>query len=345
MRAGLERKLNGIWYGGGPPPWWLRALTPLYRLLFRFHRWRQMRRRPADLERRCIIVVGNLTAGGSGKTPLLVRICEILKNAGLKPGVVSRGYGRIDKRQRLVSTAARPEEVGDEPLLIARRTGAPVMVGRDRVRCARALFAHGADVAISDDGLQHHRLPRSIEICLVDGQRGFGNGCLLPAGPLREPVARLHTVDHVVVNGAGFGMTVNDIVPDGIEVVPMEVTAKKVQSLNGRQNWLLSQFRGCRAHAVAGIADPRRFFDLLRAAGIEVSEHAFSDHHPFSEKDFLAMRGDLPIIMTEKDAVKCVRFKLDNAWYLTIAAQLPADWERELLGQVLGAVKGKRASS
>lgn len=335
MRAALETRLVDIWYREARPPWYLRALIPAYRVLHGVHRKRQLRLRDDDLESKCIVVVGNLTVGGSGKTPLVIRLCELAQSAGLTPGVVSRGYGRKDNKQRLVIGSSNPELVGDEPLLIARRTGAAVMVGPGRVEAARELFQRGVDVVISDDGLQHHRLPRAVEICVIDGERGFGNGHLLPAGPLREDPARLATVHHVVINGGEPDRLPGAAALAGIDCTRMELHPRKVHSLSGRMSWRLAQFAGCRVSAVAGIANPGRFFALLRHANIDPVEKPFPDHHLFTGADFSGLPRDLPIIMTEKDAVKCKELSLDNAWYLSIDAHLPSEWEQKLLGEVL----------
>lgn len=335
MRAALETRLVDIWYREARPPWYLRALIPAYRVLHGVHRRRQLRLRDDDLESKCIVVVGNLAVGGSGKTPLVIRLCELAQSAGLTPGVVSRGYGRKDNKQRLVIGSSNPELVGDEPLLIARRTGAAVMVGPGRVEAARELFQRGVDVVISDDGLQHHRLPRAVEICVIDGERGFGNGHLLPAGPLREDPARLATVHHVVINGGEPDRLPGAAALAGIDCTRMELHPRKVHSLSGRMSWRLAQFAGCRVSAVAGIANPGRFFALLRHANIDPVEKPFPDHHLFTGADFSGLPRDLPIIMTEKDAVKCKELSLDNAWYLSIDAHLPSDWEQKLLGEVL----------
>jgi len=328
MGADLEQKMNRRWYGGEPVPAWQRALVPLYRLGQRIDRAWKSARRPSDLESARIVVVGNLTAGGSGKTPLVIRLCEVLDKAGLRPGVVSRGYGRKSTKLRLVSPSSDPSVVGDEPLLIARRTGVPVIVAEDRCEAARRLLQQGVQVVVSDDGLQHYRLPRRIEICVVDGARGFGNGLLLPAGPLREPLERLAQVDYVVVNGE------SPAVPPELEPIPMHLAPGLLRALDGSQSWRLSQFAGCRVNAVAGIANPGRFFDLLRSARITVNEYPFPDHHHFSGADFEAMDADLPVLMTAKDAVKVRELGLKNAWCLEVDAVLPQDWEAELVARL-----------
>lgn len=338
MRAALENRLNAIWYEDHAPPWYLRAMVPIYRMLLALDRNRGLRDRAKDLESKSIIVVGNLTSGGSGKTPLVVRLCELFLKAGMSPAVISRGYGRDDRKRRLVIPASNPLLVGDEPLLIAKRCNVPVMVGPSRVESARELFEHGANVIISDDGLQHHSLPRAIEICVVDGERGFGNGCLLPAGPLRESAQRLKTVDYVVVNGGKAGQMPRGTALEDIDWVRMDLQPRKVTALNGKLSWRLAQFSGCRVNAIAGISNPQRFFDLLRSAGIEPEERAFPDHHRFTAEDFIDLPNGLPILMTEKDAVKCKDFELENAWYLSVDAFLPSDWENQVVDRVLDCI-------
>ena len=336
MRARVERWLNRVWYGGEAAPWWLRALVPLYRIGFLAHRALERRRRPADLASAPILVVGNLTAGGSGKTPLVLRLCRVLRDAGLKPGVVSRGYGGKRRGVVRVGPDSSAREVGDEALLIARRTGLPVAVAADRCAAARSLLGGAADVIVADDGLQHHRLPRAIEVCVVDGTRLFGNGRLLPAGPLREPLARLQQVDHIVVRtedaAAALPLT---------GAVPMQLVPGLLRSLREDQTWRISQFAGCRAHAVAGIAEPERFFHTLEQAGLKLNRHAFPDHHHFGAADFAAFEPGLPVIMTEKDAVKCRELPLENAWYLAIEASLPAAFEAQIANQVRAAMAAR----
>ena len=329
MRSETEFKLNQIWYEGEPVPWWLRALVPVYRAGNRLDKWWKLRQRPDDLGSVFIIVVGNITVGGSGKTPLVIRLCNLLRQAGFKPGVISRGYGRKERDLRLASPASDPGVVGDEPLLIAQRAGVPVIVSPDRCEAARTLLKKQINVIISDDGLQHYRLPRNLEICVIDGTRGFGNGLQIPAGPLREPVAGLVAFDDIIVNGE------TDVLPDGTPMTPMVLVAGLLRSMDSGQSWRLAQFAGCKANAVAGIGNPGRFFDLLRHARIKVIEHVFPDHHVFSANDFANMDASLPILMTEKDAVKCKSLGLKNAWCLSVDAVLPSEWERDLVRKVI----------
>jgi len=331
----LEQWLKQIWYGNTSAPTWLRALTPLYRLGFALHRKLKVARRPAGLAGHSIVVVGNITLGGTGKTPLVIRLCHVLLQAGLQPGVISRGFGRKRHGILRVSAQSTAEEVGDEPLVIAARTGVPVVVAADRCAAAQALFDSGIDVVIADDGLQHHRLPRSLEICVVDGMRGFGNGLLLPAGPLREPLDRLGEVDYVVVNGDQFS-------PKGVPgAIRMQLVPGLLYALEGNESWRLSEFAGCRVNAIAGIGNPQRFFRSLQQAGLHLSQHVFPDHHVYAAEDFAALAPGLPIIMTEKDAVKCRGMGLDNAWYLAVEASPPSAWERELVETLLIGRDGK----
>ena len=329
MRSETEFKLNQIWYGGKAVPWWLRALIPVYKAGNRLDKWWKLRQRPDDLGSAFIIVVGNITVGGSGKTPLVIRLCHILRQAGFAPGVISRGYGRKKRDLRLVSPASDPGVVGDEPLLIAQRAGVPVIVAPDRCEAARKLLKQGINVIISDDGLQHYRLPRNVDICVIDGTRGFGNGLLIPAGPLRESVERLAAFDDIIVNGE------TNVVPDGMAMTPMVLVAGLLRSMDSGQSWRLAQFAGCKANAVAGIGNPGRFFDLLRHARIKLTEHVFPDHHVFRASDFANMDASLPILMTEKDAVKCKTLGLKNAWCLSVDAVLPSEWERDLVKRVV----------
>lgn len=306
------------WFGDGRVPLWARALAGVYGVLValrsRLYRAGLLRQQRVGVP---VIVVGNITAGGTGKTPLTIALMERLRAAGFRPGVASRGYGRRDEAQaRWVDAATPPEEGGDEPVLIARHTGTRVRVDRDRVAAAKALVAAGCDVVICDDGLQHYRLQRDVEIEVIDGARRYGNGRLMPAGPLREPVARAAACGFRVVNlpssddTAAFGEW------------PMQLQADDALPLQGGRPKPLAGFAGQRVHAVAGIGNPARFFAMLRRQGLGVVPHAFADHHAYRAEDF-AFGSELPVLMTEKDAVKCAAFA--NSWFYSVpvAAKLP----------------------
>lgn len=286
-----------------------------------------------------VVVVGNITAGGTGKTPLVVAVVEALAAAGRHPGVVSRGYGRVPPTDadphgvvRVLPGMATPEHFGDEPVLIARRTGVPVYLSPDRPAAARALLAAHpeVDVLVSDDGLQHYALARDVEIAVVDGERRFGNGLPLPAGPLREPVARLRTVDAVVVNGGH-----SDEVPAARQFA-MRLGGERFVSFAG-QDLAPDEFalaaRGHRVAAVAGIAHPARFFGHLERLGIAAERHPFPDHHHFRPEDLRLPAAEV-IVMTEKDAVKCAAFADARIWFLRVDAALPPAFDAFLLDRL-----------
>jgi tetraacyldisaccharide 4'-kinase len=281
-----------------------------------------------------VVVVGNLTVGGSGKTPLVLWLVAELKRMGLRPGIVSRGYGGAQKAPTPVTGNSDPAQVGDEPVLLASRSACPVYIGRRRRSAARALLRnHDCGVIVSDDGLQHYALRRDVEVIVVDGQRRFGNGFCLPAGPLREPPARLALGDYVVVNGRAregeyaMGLRAESVVnlKDPEHVQPLEA------------------FRHQRVHAVAGIGHPLRFFDMLRAHGIEVEDHPFPDHHPYRAQD-IAFADGRAVLMTEKDAVKCRAFAHDRCWYVPVSAVPDTRFAAALLAQVrdLASATAKR---
>ncbi len=271
-----------------------------------------------------VVVVGNVTVGGTGKTPLVIWLAHHLKSLGFTPGIVSRGYGgRARHWPQQVRPDSDPVMVGDEAVLLARRTGCPLCAAPDRVAAVEALLEHtSCDIVISDDGLQHLAMGRDLEIVVVDGSRGLGNGHLLPAGPLREPAARLRRADLVISNG-----------PWRRDVPVMEVVSPRVVALRADEDsggvHSLSEAAGERVHAVAGIGNPQRFFDLLVRHGLEVVPHAFPDHHLYRKKD-LAFDVDLPVVMTEKDAVKCRRFAGDNHWVVEIDVEPDEAFVRQL---------------
>ena len=329
-----RRQPPTYWFDGRTPPWPARLLAGAYAATVAARAALYRR----DLLRsthpgRPVLVVGNLIAGGSGKTPLTIAIVERLLAEGFKPGVASRGYGREQ------SSAARWVEAGtdtvlggDEPVLIARRTGVPVRVDRDRVAAARALIDAGCDIVVCDDGLQHYRLARDLEIEVIDGRRRYGNRRPLPAGPMREPPSRGERCDFRVVNlgdedaEAGFGEW------------PMRLSAQDAVPLRGHRVVPLSAFAGQRVHAVAGIGDPERFFAMLRGLDVAVVPHGFPDHHRYRAGD-LSFASELPVLMTEKDAVKCATLATEYCYSVPIRAQLPEAFWVALLDRVHQAAK------
>ncbi len=305
--------------------------------------------RPAGV-RVPVAVVGNITVGGTGKTPLVLWLAQALHDRGCRPGIVSRGYGVRAADPRPVRPEDTPLLVGDEPLLLARRSRCPVWIGRDRVAAARALLeTHPeCDVLISDDGLQHYRLRRDVEIAVID-DRGAGNGWHLPAGPLREPMARLASVDAVVING--------DRIPAGLDPTPtvpvysMRLVGERFRRLGDpTQTCGAEAFAGMRLHALAGIGNPQRFFDHLASLGLRFSPHAFPDHHAYTRADLAFPEADA-LLMTEKDGVKCAAFAPPITWVLPIDARIApvggsdsARCSGGLVELVLGKIDGRPAA-
>lgn len=311
------------WYDGSMPPLPARMLSALYAgvtgLRRKAYRRGWLRSRQAGAP---VVVVGNITAGGTGKTPLVIALIARLRAEGWTPGVASRGHGRQEEATpRWVQADSVAALVGDEPLLIARATGAKVRVDRDRAAAARALVAAGCNVVVCDDGLQHYRLARDIEIEVQDARRRYGNGRLLPAGPLREPVERAADCDFRVLN-LGVASEGDAQREAGFGEWPMRLQVGAAQSVRGGRAQPLSAFFGQRVHAVAGIGDPERFFSMLRDAGIAVVPHAFPDHHAYEAADF-AFGSRLPVLMTVKDAVKCAAFADAQTFMVPIDAVLP----------------------
>jgi len=308
------------WYRRGAVAWLLWPASVVFGLVVIFRKILfKIRLLPSEHPGIPVIVVGNLVAGGSGKTPLVIWIAEFLKSKGRSPAIVSRGYGAKETAPRAATIASEAEQVGDEPILLSRRSGCPVWVGADRIAVIRALRAkhEEVDVVILDDGLQHYRLRRDIEIAVVDG-RGFGNGFLLPAGPLREPAWRLRTVDASVSHGN-----------PSLGRFKMALEGETFHRMtDARDRRPASAFAGHKVHAVAGIGDPNRFFLHLGKLGLKPIPHPFPDHHPFAPRD-LEFGGEEPIVMTEKDAVKLRRAAHGHWWVLPVTARLdPAfgDW-------------------
>lgn len=275
-----------------------------------------------------VIVVGNITVGGTGKTPFVIWLAQLLKKQGFRPGIISRGVGgKAQQTGYWVSESSDPSIVGDEALVLARRAGCPLVISVDRVAAIKELLANSdCNIVISDDGLQHYRLGRTVEIALIDGTRGLGNGCLLPAGPLREPAKRLKKVDVIVRQG---GMTEPG-------EFAMELCGDTLISVQNEQHRIpLKSFNNQTVHAVAALGNPQRFFSLLRQqGGLTLIEHIFPDHYSYQISD-LSFEDTFPVVMTEKDAVKCRGLVDEKCWYLPVTARLDKTLAEYLLKKII----------
>ena len=324
----LQRRLESIWYQGAPGKQLLYPLEMLYRSLA----WldRGLKKRQTINHSLPVIVVGNISVGGTGKTPLVVFLSELLKKMGYSPGIITRGYGgKSAQWPTLVEANTNPMDSGDEPVLIAQRTAVPIVAGPNRNDdISMLLEKYEVDVVISDDGLQHYRLARDIEIVVVDQVRGLGNKRCLPAGPLREPAERLNDCDFVVIN---------ELVPTA--EYSMQLQAQQVCRLNYDFQQPLSSWKGLSVHAVTGIGNPSRFFQLLSSFGLNVIEHRFPDHYQFVESDIIFNEA-LPVVMTEKDAVKCRAFAADQHWYVPVSARLSERFSQDLLARLKTVTNG-----
>ncbi|MBP8237364.1 MAG: tetraacyldisaccharide 4'-kinase [Pseudomonas sp.] len=311
----LAERITAAWYTGHPALSLLRPLEWLYRAVVQRKRARFLAGEGAIYRAPVpVVVVGNITVGGTGKTPMILWLIEHCRRQGLRVGVVSRGYGAQPPQLPWRVQADQAASVaGDEPLLIVQRSGVPLMIDPDRGRAVAALLAsEPLDLILSDDGLQHYRLARDLELVLIDAARGLGNRHCLPAGPLREPVERLHSVDALLYNGAssdpqdGYGFTLRP---------------RTLVNLRSGEQRPLSHFPAGQAlHAVAGIGNPQRFFNTLEGLHWRPVAHAFADHAPYSA-ELLNFSPTLPVLMTEKDAVKCRAFAADDWWYLAVDAE------------------------
>jgi tetraacyldisaccharide 4'-kinase len=313
MKKTISRWLQDAWYKEMYISTWLVPLSMIYHDIVRLRRslYRngvlKTTRLPVP-----VVIVGNITVGGTGKTPLLIWMANFLQQEGFRPGIISRGYAaESNEKPRRVLPDSLASEVGDEPVLIALHTHCPLVVCRNRSVAGKMLLSHfDCNVILSDDGLQHYALERDIEIAVIDGQRRFGNGYCLPAGPLRESVDRLTEVDLVIVNGQ----------PEQSNEKSMALVPADAINLSSGENRPLSSFAGQPCHALAGIGNPDRFFNLLQDLGLDITAHAFPDHHDFQREE-INFADRRPVLMTEKDAVKCREIADHQHWFVPVTAQ------------------------
>ncbi len=320
--------LTDSWYRIHPVRLVLLPLSMLYVLVITFrklaYRFNLLKKHRLPVP---VIVVGNLTVGGTGKTPVVIWLAKQLQQAGYTPGIISRGYGgHADHYPQLVSPDSDPKTVGDEPVIISRQTGCPVAVAPKRIDAARLLQQqYKCSIIISDDGLQHYALERDIEIVVVDGMRYFGNRYCLPAGPLREPITRLRHIDFAILNGGPRDAQYKMLLDAGLATNLLDPTVHKP----------LADFKGQVVHSIAGIGHPERFFSYLNTQGLAIEPHYFADHYQYNFED-INFADNQPIIMTEKDAVKCQAFATSNMWYIPVEAVISGDLTQQLLSKLAG---------
>lgn len=339
-RTGLHQWLLRRWYGSGPIrllipfSWLFILLSAIRRTCYRRGIFRSVRL-PVP-----VIVIGNITLGGTGKTPLVIWLSQALQARGHRPGIVTRGYGGKSAHWPLPVTATTAAALaGDEAVLLARTTGLPVTAGPDRVAAARQLLHdQSVNVIVSDDGLQHYRLGRDLRIVTLDGERGCGNGWRLPAGPLRESAAAVKQADVVVCKSR---------LPAGMDLPPhtpvMRMRLTEAVRLRDGLRVPLANFRGRSVHSIAGIGHPEQFFALLSAAGIEVEAHAFPDHSGLTRRD-LSFGDDRPVFMTEKDAVRCASLDLPDHWYVPVHAEFSRAHAAGIMRAVEACLAGRCAA-
>jgi tetraacyldisaccharide 4'-kinase len=357
------RLIEKIWFFKHPAKWlivplllpftlvfWL--LSAFRRMCFRYYFFKSF---SVDVP---VVVVGNIGIGGNGKTPVVLYLIEQCLSQGMKVGVISRGYGgKAPHYPYLLNEKSSAVEAGDEPFLIYKRHGIPVVVGGDRVLNAQLLMKQGCEIIIADDGLQHYRLERDFEIIVIDNKRKFGNGFLLPSGPLREGLWRLKTVDALIFNGESTSK-IKDIYHSDVPHVSMKLMATSVVNMKTNQRMLLADFhRLCSessndndnknnyVNALAGIGDPSRFFKTLSDIGFNIGESVgFVDHQHYNEAQLVRFSDNIPLLMTEKDAVKCTSFAKGNWWYLPVDAQIEHKQIMPLLDALFDKIKADKLS-
>lgn len=325
--------LEQAWYRDKPG--WLGLAAPLEHLFRRLAQRRRQQLQPEAWQAPVpVLVVGNISLGGTGKTPLTQALVRWLQAQGWRVGIVSRGYGGQGPFPLWVTAQTQAMAAGDEPCLLARSLKCPLVVSPQRVEAVKLLLAQAeVDIIVADDGLQHYRLGRQLEIAVIDGSRGLGNGHCLPVGPLREPAQRLAEVDFCVVNGP-----LAKPLPIAVPYWPMQLQPGELQSVGGQERQPLAALQGQSVYAMAGIGHPQRFFATLEAAGLKPIPLAKPDHYAYQPHD-LQPYQDLPLLMTSKDAVKCQAFAPANAWYLPVEAQLPAEFWQALQQRLATVLK------
>lgn len=325
MKKTISRYLLDIWYKDHFIGAALMPFGFLFSDFVKFRRWLyKIGYYKSEMLPVPVIIIGNITVGGTGKTPLCIYLANLLQAEGYRVGIISRGYGNEKQPPQMVLPNSKVAEVGDEALLIVKQTNCPMAVGVARVEAAKCLLKHApCDVILADDGLQHYALKRDIEIAVIDGERRFGNSICLPAGPLREPIERLNSVDFVVVNGEP---TENNAWHEW----EMQLVGDVALNLITGETKSLAEFNNVECHALAGIGNPERFFKQLEKAGIlKRIDHSFPDHHIFAVDEISFKNA--PVFMTEKDAVKCKMFATENHWFVPVAAQLSTDFNDKFL--------------
>lgn len=330
MPTSKQQKINAIWYNGATIPLRYRLLTKLFSILSKGRKKLYEIGIVKSHKIKCpIVIVGNISVGGVGKTPFVIWLVNQLKAQGLKVGVVSRGYGgKREHEPLLVIPQTSPKASGDEALLIAKHTDAPVFVGKNRVKAAQKLILdYRVDIIISDDGLQHYALKRDLEFVLIDAKYGLGNEKLLPSGPLRESKERLNAVDMVIYKGEKLNQSYFTYSP------LMVYELGKIKSQRS-----LESFRNQHINAIAGIAHPDSFFNMLSAQGLAVVKNPLDDHEILTVKHF-EFDNDDPIFITEKDAIKCQEMKLKNVWVVVLKLTMETETKKEILELVNGVIK------
>lgn len=332
MQSRLEKKLYQIWYADKKTPWYLYILGFIFncarrlREFFYTKGWNKSTKIAVP-----VFVVGNINVGGSGKSPLVAFLVKELQHLGRTPGIISRGHGsdaaKSVNTQSIVKAFSKVSEVGDEALMLQRSTGVPVVVGKNRVKAANKLleFFPEVDVIISDDGLQHYALQRDLELLVVDGITGFGNQQLLPAGPLREPMTRLESVDLILTKGEALHRSL-----DCIKTLEFSLKPSRFMGINNSESMELHELKGKTVHAFAGIGHPEQFYSSLEKLGITVIRHALADHASMPVSFFEEHKGN-NIVMTEKDAVKYPGVSTENIWYLPVSIFMQPETKKQFM--------------